>query len=165
MNRARSATVVAALLLGGCGVQPSGVTDAAEAPTGIAPGVTLYFLDQNGTLRPQQRRSGRLGTVAEAVTLLLYGPGQSGLRTGISPSESPRAEAVTTPGTIELRLPLAAGEVTPPGADQIVCTALATHIQSGGPARTTVRLIFTIPEPGSDTPRTCPLISPRAPGR
>jgi len=155
-----TAAAAALLLLAGCGVGPSGVTDAGAAPTGIAPGVTLYFIDGDGELRPQQRPTGRLGTVADAVTLLLDGPSDSGMRTGITSTAVTRVVVTTTATSIELRMPLTARDVTPLGADQIVCTVLATHVQSGGSARTTVRLVFTIPEPGSEDPRTCPLISP-----
>ena len=33
-------TAMAVFLLAGCGVQPSGVSDGGEAPTGVAPGMT-----------------------------------------------------------------------------------------------------------------------------
>lgn len=160
MSRTRWAAAVALLLLAGCGVRPSGVTDSGAAPTGIAPGSTLYFIDAHGELRPQQRASGRLGTVGEAVTLLLYGPGGSGMRTGITSDGVTRVETTITDTTIELRMPVTSEDVTPLGVDQIVCTALAVHVQGGGSARTTVRLYFTQPAPGSEEPRTCPLINP-----
>jgi hypothetical protein len=149
------------LLLGGCGVQPSGVTDAGDPPTGVAPGVTLFFIDDQGRLEPQQRETQRLGTVTEAVTLLLdVGDPQAGLRSEVKAGSVTRVPATITEGTIELRLPITAGDVTALGADQIVCTALATHVQAGGSPRTTVRLHFTISGPGSDAPRACPLINP-----
>ena len=158
-NRRWAATVV--LLLGGCGVQPSGATDAGDAPTGVAPGVTLYFIDEQGELKPQQRKTRQLGTVIEAVTLLLdAGDPGAGLRSEIEPGPVTRVPVTIAEDTIELRLPITARDVTPLGMDQIVCTALATHRQAGGSPRTTVRLHFTISEPGSDAPRTCPLINP-----
>jgi hypothetical protein len=149
------------LLLAGCGVQPSTVTDAGDAPTGVAPGVTLFFLDDQGKLRPQQRETGQLGTVAEAVTLLLdAGDPGAGLRSEITSDSVTRVPVTVTEDTIDLHLPITDRDVTPLGMDQIVCTALATHVRAGGSPRTAVRLYFTISGPGSDAPRTCPLINP-----
>jgi hypothetical protein len=153
----RTWLAVAAMVLTGCGVTPTGVTDGGEAPTGVAPGVTLYFVDARDELVPRPRETGRLGTVAEAVSLLLLGPGGSDLRTEIAPTTNPQVVVTTTPGMLRLRVPLAAREVTPVGIDQIVCTALGVHVQSSGSPGTRVRIDFTLPAPGSDTPRTCPL--------
>ena len=150
---------VVAVLLAGCGVQPSGVTDGGAAPTGVAPGVTLYFVDARGELAPQLRESDRLGTITEALALLLSGPGGSDLRTQLGPAGVTRVRVDTAPGLIQLRVPLAAYEVTPLGIDQIVCTALGVHVQSGGSATTRVRVDLTTADtPESDRERTCPLI-------
>ena len=145
------------LLLAACGVQPSGVTDQGEAPTGVARGVTLYFVDAQGELSPQLRRTDRLGTITEALALLLSDPG-SDLRTEIAPTGVTRVLVDTAPGLIQLRVPLATYEVTPLGIDQIVCTALGVHVQSGGSTTTKVRVIFTSDTPESDEERSCPLI-------
>ncbi|WP_026929795.1 hypothetical protein [Glycomyces tenuis] len=148
----------AALLLGGCGIAESGVSDEGPAPTGVAPGTTLYFVDGDGELRATLRDTGRLGTIGEAMALLLWGPGDSGLDTGIAVVSSSKVEVTVGEQEIELRVPLSAEEVSPLGVDQIVCTALAAHVQSGGSPEATVRIHFTLGEPGSDAPRTCPLI-------
>lgn len=152
--------VAAVLLLAGCGVRPSGVTDAREPPTGVAPGPALYFVDARGELRPDLRQTQRLGTISEAVSLLLTGPGDSGLRTEIAPVGTTRVGLVTTPGVIQLRVPLTIDDVTPRGIDQLVCTALGVHVQSGGSRSTEVQVRFVQPTPESDERRTCPLISP-----
>jgi hypothetical protein len=154
----RLVAAVAVLLLAGCGVAPAGVADAGPAPTGVAPGVTLYFLDAQGRLRPQLRETGRLGTVSEALALLLTGPGRDpDLRTDLPPAT--QVPVVTTaPGVVHLLVPLAVHEVTPAGVDQIVCTALGVHVQGGGSAGTRVQVRFTLPTPESDVLRTCPLI-------
>lgn len=150
---------LALLLLAGCGVQPTGVAGGGEAPTGVAPGVTLYFVDEDDQLRPQLRETGRLGTIAEAISLLLTGPGDSGLRTEIAPAEVTRVSSdTTTPGLIRLQVPLASYEVTSLGIDQIVCTALGVHVQSGGATTTRVQVTLTS---GSDEPRTCPVLKGR----
>ncbi|MFB8763864.1 hypothetical protein [Nocardiopsis alba] len=149
---------VVAILLTGCGVGPSEVFDGGPAPTGVAPGVTLYFLDDRGELTPQRRDTGRLGSISEAMTLLLMGPGDSGLRTGIAEGDVERMTVTVRPGLIDLLTPLEIGDVTPAGIDQIVCTALGTHVQSGGATDTRVRVLFVQPTPESEELRTCPLI-------
>lgn len=146
------------LLLAGCGVQPSGVTGGGEAPTGVAPGVTLYFVDAHGKLQPDPRQTGHLGTISEAMALLLSGPGGSGLRTEIAPIDTKRVVVTATPGVIHLMTPLTIQDVTPLGIGQIVCTALGVHVQSGGARTMKVRVSFTQPTPESDELRTCPLI-------
>ena len=149
---------VAVLLLAGCGVQPSEVTDGGEAPTGVAPGVTLYFVDAQGELRPQLRRTDRLGSISEAMSLLLLGLRDSDLHTEIAYDASTQVVVTTTPGVIRLLVPLTIDDVTPLGIDQIVCTALGVHVQGGGSRSTTVQVDFTQPTPESDKLRTCPLI-------
>lgn len=150
----------AVLLLAACGVRPSGVVGGGEAPTGVAPGVTLYFVDAHGDLQPQLRETGRLGSISEALALLLSGPGGSTLRTGIAETTTSRVVVTTTPEVIRLELPLTIQDVTPRGVDQFVCTALGVHVQSGGARTTKVQLHFVQPTPESDVARTCPVISP-----
>jgi hypothetical protein len=149
---------VAALLLAGCGVQPSGVTGGGEAPSGVAPGVTLYFVGARGELRPQLRRTGHLGTISEALSLLLLGPGDSDLHTQITSNSSTQVVVTTAPGVIQLMVPLSIHEVTPLGIDQIVCTALGVYIQGSGSRSTKVQVRFTLRTPESDRKRACPLI-------
>ncbi len=148
---------LAALLLAGCGVAPSGPGADGDAPTGVAPGVTLYFVDAHRRLQPQLRETGRLGTIAEAVSLLLTGPGGSELDTEIASTPVTQVVVTTEPGLIQLLVPLTDREVTPLGIDQVVCTALGVHVQSGGSRATKVRISFTQPTPESDVQRTCPL--------
>lgn len=150
--------VAVVLLLGSCGVRPSGVTDGGRAPTGVARGVTLYFVDAHERLRPELRRTDHLGTVPEAVSLLLSGTGDSDLHTEIAPVSAPRVLVTTGPGLIRLMTPLAFHEVTPLGIDQLVCTALGVHVQSGGSRTTKVQVRFTLATPESEKRRTCPLI-------
>jgi hypothetical protein len=149
---------VAVLLLASCGVRPSGVTDAGRAPTGVARGVTLYFVDAHERLRPQLRPTGHLGTISEAVSLLLTGPGDSGLHTEIAPASVTRVLVTTGPGLIQLMTPLTVHDVTPTGIDQIVCTALGVLVQGGGPRTTKVQVRFTLATAESDVRRACPLI-------
>jgi hypothetical protein len=147
-----------ALLLVSCGIAPSGVMVGDEAPTGVAEGMTLYVVDAHGELVPQLRESDRLGSIGDAVSLLLADPIGTGLHSGIASTDVTRVEVTVTDDIIRLRLPLPARDVTPLGADQIVCTALAAHVQRGGSTGTRVEVVFTHPEGGPDRPRTCPLI-------
>jgi len=157
-HAASALAVLAALTLTGCDISPGPVEDGGHAPTGIAPGVTLYFADDAGTLEPQQRETGRLGTIAEALALLLTGPGDTELRTGLPLDTGTRVGVTLEEGAIQLTLPLAFDEVSPLGIDQLVCTALGVLVQSGGDPGTAVRLSFTIAPPGADEERTCPVI-------
>ncbi|MCT2583499.1 GerMN domain-containing protein [Actinophytocola gossypii] len=150
---------VVLVLLAGCGVQPSGLADAGDAPTGVAPGVTLYFVDPDGRLVPQLRPTDRLGTVTEATSLLLTGVGSdSELHSEIAAGAPPRVVVTTEPGVIHLMVPLTIHDVTPLGIDQLVCTALGAHVQGGGSRSTRVRIDFVQPTRESDVRRTCPLI-------
>ncbi|PRY38922.1 hypothetical protein [Umezawaea tangerina] len=156
MKRAWLAVV---LLLVGCGVRPSGVVDGGDPPTGVAPGVTLYFVNARGELEPQLRETSRLGSISEALSLLLTGPGTSSLHSEIADTPAPRVTVVTSSQVIRLVLPLTVQEVTPLGIDQIVCTALGVHVQSGGARTMKVQARFTQPAAESDVERTCPLIT------
>jgi hypothetical protein len=164
MRRSRVTAVpllIAGLVLGlvtGCGIQATGVTEVKEAPTGVAPGVTLYFVDGANRLRPDLRPTNRLGNISEAMSLLLEGPGDSELHTEIR-SKGPLWVVVSTkPGLITLMVPLATYEVTQLGIDQLVCTALGVLVQSGGSKATKVQVSFTLTTPESAKQRTCPLI-------
>ncbi|MGO1052031.1 hypothetical protein [Crossiella sp. CA198] len=146
------------LLAAGCGIPPSTVEDGGDAPTGVSPGVTLYFVDGQGRLRPDERHTSNLGSIGEAVSLLLTGPGGEApaLHTEITATGPTRVYASTEPGLITLTLPLARDEVTDRGVDQVVCTALGVHVQSGGSATTKVQLNFTLPGADPHGPRSCP---------
>ena len=150
---------LALAVLAGCGVQPSEVQTRPGAPTGLASGVTLYLVDDDGDLVPQERETGRLGTIADAVGLLLSGPGHSGLRTGIADTAVTRTEVTVGPEVVTVRLPLASTEVRPVGVDQIVCTALASHVQAGGSTDVRVQLLFTDGGPDTEAGRRCPVLS------
>ncbi|MFD2422755.1 hypothetical protein [Amycolatopsis pigmentata] len=145
------------VLLAACGVEPSGVAGAGEAPTGVAPGVTLYFVDSSLRLQPQLRQTNHLGSISDAIPLLLFGANESGLHSEIQSTGSARAEVNTFPGLIQLRVPLSLREVSPLGIDQLVCTALGVFIQGGGDKTTKVQVEFTDATPESDKQRTCPL--------
>ncbi|ADJ45547.1 hypothetical protein AMES_3724 [Amycolatopsis mediterranei S699] len=152
---------VAVFLLAGCGVRPSEATDGGEAPTGLAPGMTLYLVDAHEQLRPELRRTGHLGSISDALALLLSVPSGSDLHTEIAPTPVTRVYVTPTTGVLQLSVPLTIHDVTPLGIDQLVCTALGAHVQAGGDRNTKVQVRFVQPTPESDRARTCPLITAR----
>lgn len=152
------AAIVLAVAVG-CGVTPSEVTDGPEPPTGVAPGVTLYFLDEQDELVPQLRETDRLSTIPAAIALLLTGPGSSGLESAIAPDLMSRVGVTETPDLIELRVPWAVEDLGERGIDQVVCTVLGVHRQSGGEPGTQVRLDFVLDTPASQVARSCPVNS------
>ncbi|MDR7275720.1 hypothetical protein [Catenuloplanes atrovinosus] len=158
--RRRCLALALTLLVAGCGVRPSGPAGMGEAPTGVASGVTLYFVDARGRLTPRLHDTGRLGTVAEALELLLGASATvgDGLHSEIEISGATRVVTTAEPGLIHLRLPLADYEVTPLGIDQIVCTALGVAVQRGESRATRVRLLLTRSTPELEGDRSCPLI-------
>lgn len=158
--------VLALLVLAGCGVSSSGPTKAGRAPTGVARGVTLYFLDDHDQLRPDLLPIGRLGSVTDAIGWLLAGPEHGeGLHTGIDPTKVQRAAASFERGVIRLYVPVDISETTRLGIDQFVCTALAAYIQGGGSVETRVQVVFSYEprqvlrsELASRRLRRCPVI-------
>jgi len=149
-----------ALLVAGCGIQPSDVIQAGEAPTGVAAGVTLYLVDDDHHLVPQQRETGQLGTTAEALALLLAVSDESDLHTEIKSTSVTRVFVQTVPGLITLRIPLTRDDMTQTGVDQIVCTAIASVVQAGAPRATTkVNIQFTEASAAEQQRvRSCPVI-------
>lgn len=149
---------VAALLLTGCGVRPSAPIDGGKAPTGVAAGTPVYYVNDSAEL-VVQRRGKRLGNIGQAMKYLLTTrTPQPGLHSMVGTSQVTLALPVTrTTGVITVRLPIdrraVSGEI---GMNQLVCTVLAVHQQSGGPAGTRARFIFTHGPPSK--PRHCPVL-------
>ncbi|WP_238013642.1 hypothetical protein KZZ52_54725 [Dactylosporangium sp. AC04546] len=73
MKRAAAVAVLAATLLTGCGVRPSGVITGGPAPRASGGWVRLYFL-KDGTLTPVLRRADPGTRPAQTLGLLLAGP-------------------------------------------------------------------------------------------
>lgn len=159
IRRVLVAPLAAAILtLAGCGVEPSGVLPGGDAPTGLAPGTPVYLLDDTGNL-VVQRRGDRLSTIGQAIKMLLAttDPGP-GLHSAAGTSDVPLELPITTAGgVITVVLPIDREDVSrEAGIDQLVCTALAVHRQSGGSPATRVRLTFVHgPDAG---PRGCPVL-------
>jgi hypothetical protein len=118
-----------AVLVGGCGVRPSGVITGNPAPSGPAQGAELYLLS-GGELTPVVRPSGRRLSPVETLTLLAAGPMPEERAQGFS-SEVPAdldAVAVTAgaPGAgIVVTLTGDVSGLSGTALDQVTCTAVA----------------------------------------
>lgn len=157
----RSAAVTLALaacaLTSGCGVGASGVEDGGEAPTGLAAGPTLYFVDDAGQLRPDLRDTGRLGTVQGAIQLLLADadPTADGLHSEIPPTAT-RTVVEDAGDFVTVYLPLRSAEISATGVDQIICTAAAVVAASG---RDVADVTISVrPTHGGVATRPCPVL-------
>ncbi|MBB4684288.1 hypothetical protein [Amycolatopsis jiangsuensis] len=141
MRRALAVLAVAAVLVTGCGVRPSGVIPGLEAPSGPAvptdassgtPEVTLYFV-RDGAVVPVVR-SDMTAPAAGLVTLLAYGPEDTERAKGLR-TEVPRAAVpatVTTSGTsVQANLSTDVATLPPDAAEQLVCTLLAATSRAG----------------------------------
>lgn len=153
------AALALTVLTSGCGVEPSGIQDGGQAPTGLAGGTTLYFVDADGRLQPSTRDTRRLGTVLGAVQLLMSGPAGSEAGAGLH-SEVPdpsTAPAVVDAGSyVKIHLPFSRAEIGADGVDQVVCTATAVVVASGrDPSRVDVSVILTS---GEELIGRCPVI-------
>lgn len=149
--------LAAALLTSGCGVGSSGVEDGGEAPTGLAEGPTLYFVDDDGGLRPDLRDTGRLGTVLGAIQLLVADadPTQEGLHSEI-PATATRTVVEDAGDYVTIYLPLRSAEISDHGVDQIICTAAAVVAASGRDVDDVA--ISVRPTHGDVVTRPCPVI-------
>ncbi|GAA4535280.1 hypothetical protein [Amycolatopsis samaneae] len=143
-----------------CGVEPSGVLHGGEAPTGVSPTTTLYYLGDQGNLVPDVRRTERLGTVTDALALLMRSSQNterglhSAFNTRSADGHSP--QVTESDELITVVLPLASYEIGSLGVDQFVCTALGVHRQAGRPADAKVVVTLTTGERLG--PRTCPVL-------
>jgi hypothetical protein len=157
VRRAAAVALAVALLTSGCGVGPSGVEDGGEAPTGVAEGPTLYFVDDDGGLRPDVRDSGRLGTVAGAIQLLMADadPTAEGLHSEIPPTGT-RTMVEDAGDYVTIYLPLADAEISDVGVDQVICTATAVVAASG--REVTDVAISVRPTHGDVVTRPCPVL-------
>ncbi|MCP2264728.1 hypothetical protein ACFQHV_09570 [Promicromonospora thailandica] len=149
------AVVVAALA--GCGVGTGGVEDGGDPPTGLAPGPTLYLVDDAGRLRPDQRDTGRLGTVLGAVQLLLADadPADPALHNEV-PETATRAVVEDTGDDVTIYLPLRGADLSAVAVDQVICTAAGVVAASGRDAGAVT--ITVHPTHGGPVTRACPVL-------
>jgi hypothetical protein len=123
-----TATGLAAVCaLSACGVPPSDVIQAGEPATGMPPGITVYFLSGDGSLVGFPRASAP--DLATAVELVFKGP-TPGEAVKVS-TRLPRLPAppkvLEADGVVLVRLPEGVAPLSPPGMEQLVCTAGAAY--------------------------------------
>lgn len=75
--------LLGALLVGGCGVRPTGVIDAGEPASGLTKGLRLYYVSEAGRLEGVSRPDTEIRELA-AVIKLLMAPTEAERRTGLS---------------------------------------------------------------------------------
>ncbi|MEC3976033.1 hypothetical protein [Amycolatopsis sp. H20-H5] len=136
----RAGALLAALtlltVLTGCGVRPTGVVQAGEAPVGVATGPMLYFLGEGNVTTAAPRVTGRLGTVADALTLLFAGQDPEELASGLNTALPPVTPVLEQPDAdvMIVRVPLNTVFLSRPALDQIACTAIAARVMAGAGA-------------------------------
>lgn len=139
---AAPAALLSALLLAGCGIEPTGPVDSGTAATVVVPGPenasVLYFAGPDGRLVPSpQRDVGQLAPL-QALTRLLDGPGDreraAGLTTEVPSTHGRRLDSsvISFPqrDVMQVRLPFPAEDLTPTARRQLVCSLAST----GGPS-------------------------------
>jgi len=121
MRRLVFALLLAASMLGGCGVRPSEVITGRPAPGGSAEGIPLYLL-ADGQLTLVLRTAKQV----DPLTLLALGPTVEergrGLTSEVPPGILPIARS-TDPGGVVVRTGFDVTALSTAAVDQIVCTA------------------------------------------
>ncbi|NIH88563.1 GerMN domain-containing protein [Amycolatopsis granulosa] len=137
------------LVLAGCGVRPTRPVGAGEGPIGVAPGPILYF-QRAGATTPVLRQTGHLGTVREAVALLLAGPTPQEQDLDYYTAIGPVAASATSVGpvrdgvvTVDFTMPLE--YVGQEAKAQIACTVIAVNAQLGANARNLLVRFRSVP--------------------
>ncbi|GAA3488085.1 hypothetical protein [Streptomyces cremeus] len=119
--------VACALLLGACGVQPTGVIAGGEPATGLTKGLRLYFVSKAGRLEGVSRPDAQpLRELPAALKLLALGPDEAERKRGLtSPLGMPPSYDVTGSGArVVLRSPKTffADGLNELATGQLVCT-------------------------------------------
>ena len=122
MTRPRRSLVgLCALVLGGCGIQGTGVISSGEPASGLRPLLTLYFVDSDRHLASVSRPG--VSGMRESLGLLMKGPTPAEQATGLRTEVTRQSVEVSTRGnelTVQSDTPLPAAD--DPAAGQIVCT-------------------------------------------
>jgi hypothetical protein len=149
--------LVVLFALSGCGVRPTGVLTAGRPAVGAARGPVLYFLSREGILRPTQREIGQLGTITNALQLLVAGPTEaeraSGLVTAV-PKLLVEAVSAEEPvgSVITIHLPTVPLTLPPVAVQQLVCTAVGAAAMAGADGK---GVLARLPGMG---PQHCPAL-------
>lgn len=125
------------LLVGGCGIQPTGVIPLGPAPTIhnlSSPDLTLYFVSQ-GRVVSSTRTTGTALSPADALNTLARGPNQrefsQGLYTELPQVTSDPISVNTRLFPVQVFVPFSQKELTDVAINQLACTAIAALATSG----------------------------------
>ncbi|WP_406634661.1 hypothetical protein [Amycolatopsis sp. WGS_07] len=137
MKRVLGIALVSILALAGCGIQPTGVVPAGNAPAGFQlgtprPQITLYFV-YAGQLSPVQRAWARDATPTTVLTELFGGPTaleeKEGFYSMLSPGRHVTVDTSAQPVTVTVAESMK--QLYPIGLQQVVCTVSASLVASG----------------------------------
>ncbi|WP_075737474.1 hypothetical protein [Streptomyces acidiscabies] len=169
----RAAPALAALLaLSSCGIPATGVIEAGDPASGIAPVTAVYYV-RDGALSAVLRPTELPGDPDDALSLLLtLPPPGEGFITHVkplptaapdSPERAPQTPAVSADGgALTVRLPDRMRQLTDLAIGQVVCTvAAARRIEAPRLSVVTVQLLAGEEQLARRTDERCP--SPRLP--
>ncbi|MEV6525637.1 hypothetical protein AB0M43_27180 [Longispora sp. NPDC051575] len=152
--------VLAVTLLAGCGVRPSAVVPAGEAPRKFTAEVTALYFVLNGGLYRSERIDTQPLSVSQKVDLLFAGPRaderEKGVTTALPTITGGGSEVVRqTPQRYEVRVRAAVAELSSRALDQLVCTVLAG--EAAEHAMAVGSLVSVAGTSGRREDRGCPL--------
>ncbi|MEU5210350.1 hypothetical protein [Streptomyces sp. NPDC020742] len=131
MTRPRTVLLCAllALLGGGCGVRPTGVTDGGPPPSGIPQGMRIYFASDSGP-RGVSRPGVRIDQLDDVFKLLLSGPTAEEQASGLSNvvDGGGQFHATSRHGRVTLTTTGYLGSPQYPGTAQLVCTLARAEV-------------------------------------
>ncbi|MGW5847270.1 hypothetical protein ACWFQ8_04745 [Streptomyces sp. NPDC055254] len=152
--------LVGTLLLGACGIKPTGVIDSGHAATVVVPGAAdgpvLYYVNkETGRLVPAPLAlEGYTIKPPALLSVLLTGRGAPARAAGLTTElpQVPAQEAMSTEiehtaeGRVRARVPFKVGDLSELGVGQIVCT-LGFAVTPGTLSEVTVQGTDTVLEP------------------
>ncbi|WP_414937813.1 hypothetical protein [Amycolatopsis sp. cmx-11-51] len=143
MRKTLLTALASAMLVAGCGVQPTGVIPAGPGPSlratsgpTVVGGLTLYFVSE-GRVIPVTRPSEGFISPEGAITLLMKGPTEREAAQGLTtfiPPEMGRVE-VYSGDPASMVLPFSMRKLSNQAINQLICTTLAAATAIGRAAR------------------------------
>lgn len=144
MNRLPA--LVTALLLTGCGVQPTGVRDGGPPPSDLPEGVRLYFASDKG-LRGVARPGMQLKSLDGLLKVLISGPDDAEIANGLTNLVHIEGEfsVSSADGRVTVHLPRTLeGSITPVVTGQVVCTMSRAETLLNGTRPDAVRVTIAV---------------------
>ncbi|GIG59391.1 hypothetical protein Lfu02_37630 [Longispora fulva] len=154
-------TLAALAALAGCGVRPSGVVRAGEAPRKYTTEVTALYFQMHGLLARTERIDPKALNVSQKVDLLLAGPNPAergqGYETALPATSGGGVQVVrVAPHRYELRMNTPVATLSATALDQLVCTVLAGEAAEHAMAVGSV--VAVVGTAGRREDRGCPVV-------